>query len=124
MADEKRQILKELKAILKSFSRGMDVRKDDAKSYELYGKKKVTVSNREVDGMYFATTMLRTSSVALYFFPIYTHPREFKGIAPELRKRMSGKSCFQITKADKALFGHIARMVKKGAGIYRKAGWI
>ena len=73
--------------------------------------------------MFFAAVAVRASSVALYFFPIYTHAKEFK-LPPEVKKCMSGKSCFQIKKPDPELFKQITAMVKKGAGIYRKIGWI
>ena len=65
----------------------------------------------------------KTRAAVLYFFPSYTHPKEFSGITFELRKRMTGKSCFDLPKSDQELLIQIRKMLKKAA-IYRKIGWI
>ena len=123
MADEKTEVFRKLRTILRKHSRGLEVRRNTAGVYELYGEKSVTVGKRTVDGMYFGSAVIKTRSAALTFFPIYTHPGKFRDIPAALRKGMTGKSCFDVQK-DKALFGPIAKMVKKGEQIYRRLGWI
>ena len=124
MADDKKAIFKQPKSALKKCAKGMDVRKNSASAYELYGKKTVEAYGRKVDGMYFGSIVLRKNAVSLYFFPIYTHPQEFKDVSKELRKAMSGKSCFQIKKDDKKLLGDAQKMLLKGKKLYKKIDWI
>lgn len=122
--DDKKTIFKQLRLVLKKFAKGMEVRKNTAKAYELYGKKKVTFRGRDCDAIYFATAIIQKNFVGFYFFPIYTHPREFKGIPPELKKCLKGKSCFHVKKNDKKLFGQIRNILTKGRSVYKRAGWI
>ncbi len=123
MVTDKKEILAELKVILSSFSKNMRVTKDSEKGYELYCTKTVTVWNKVVEGMYFAAAMLRGGFVGLYFFPIYTHPKEFTDLPENLRKCLKGKSCFHIKKLDSGLSRSIKAALKKGLSIYKKAGW-
>jgi hypothetical protein len=74
--------------------------------------------------MYFATAAIKSGYVGFYFFPIYTHPKEFTGIPDELKKCLKGKSCFHIKKLDKLLEGQIKDMVKQGFELYKKTGWV
>lgn len=122
--DDKKTIFKQLRLVLKKFAKGMKVQKDTARAYELWGKKKATVGGRERDGIFFAAAMIQKNFVGFYFFPIYTNPREFKGIPPELKKCLKGKSCFHVKKNDKKLFGQIRKILTKGRSVYKKAGWI
>jgi len=124
MADDKMTIFRQLRLVLKKFAKDLEVRKDTAKAYELYGKKKVTVGGRECDGIFFAAAMIQKNFVGFYYFPIYTHPQEFKGIPPELKKCLKGKSCFHVKKNDKSLFGQIQKILTKGRSVYKKSGWI
>ena len=122
MITEKREILAELKIILSSFSKNMRVTKDSEKGYEIYCTKEVTVGKKTVEGMYFAAAMIQGGFVG-FFFPIYTHPKEFSDLPENLRKCLKGKSCFHIKKLDSELSRSIKTALKKGHNIYKKAGW-
>ncbi len=58
-------IFAQLKSLLKKQASGLDVRKDNASAYELYGKKTVETHNKTVDGMYFASAVMRKGGVSL-----------------------------------------------------------
>lgn len=122
MKTEKPEILSALKVILSKFSKSMKVTKDSDKGYELYCTKKVTVHNKVVNGMYFAAAIIQGGFVGLYFFPIYTNPKNFAELPAELRKCLKGKSCFHIKKLDKGLELQIKEMLKQGYDLYKKAG--
>ncbi len=124
MLTEKTEILASLKKILSKYSKSLKVTKDSEKGYELYGKKSVTAFNKQFDGMYFATATIKSGFVGFYFFPIYTHPKEFIGLPSEIRKCLKGKSCFHFKKFDKELEGQIKDMVKQGYELYKKTGWV
>ncbi len=124
MDDVKVQIYIELVKILKPFEKKLNFRTDGKSKYELSGKKKVTVGKKEVEGMFFASVLIQINFVGFYFFPIYTHAHEFKGLPVNLKKCLKGKSCFHIKKIDKELFAEIKQMVKTGFEVYQKAGWV
>ena len=124
MLTEKTEILESLKKILSKFCKQLKVTRDSGKVYEIYCKKSVTVFNKQLDGMYFASAKILGGFVGFYFFPIYTHPKEFVNIPAEIRKCLKGKSCFHIKKLDKTLESQIKDMVKQGYDLYKKNGWV
>jgi hypothetical protein len=113
-----------LREILVSLASDLDVRADSGEKYELYGANKVTVQGRDLEGMYFASVVARKGGTSLHFFPIYTHPAEFVDLPAPLRKRMTGKSCFQFRTVHPDTAAGVRRMLEKGKRLYRKLGWI
>jgi hypothetical protein len=102
----------------------LDVRKDNDREYHLYGKKKVLVGKKEVDGVYFASAVTQKNFVGFYFFPIYTHQKELGELPEKLSKCLKGKSCFHIKDTDAALFSEIESVLRKGCKVYEKSNWI
>ena len=44
---------------------------------------------------------------------VYFEPALLKGISPELKKRMQGKSCFNFKTVDKALFKELGELTAR-----------
>ena len=59
---------------------------------------------------WFAGTRLGKRYVSYYLMPIYVQPELLEGISPELRRRMQGKSCFNLTKVDEPLLAELERL--------------
>jgi hypothetical protein len=59
---------------------------------------------------WFAGTRLGKRYVSYYLMPIYVQPSLLDGISPELRRRMQGKSCFNLTKVDVPLLAELERL--------------
>ena len=55
-------------------------------------------------GLFFGAVKIGKRYVSFHLMPVYVHPDLLDGISPELRKRMQGKSCFNFTRPDDALF--------------------
>lgn len=55
---------------------------------------------------------------------VYVSPEEMKGMSPELRKRMQGKSCFNFRAVDEALFKELAGLTKAGAARFNDEKFI
>jgi hypothetical protein len=49
-------------------------------------------------------------------------PDLLKGISPELRKRMQGKTCWNFTKAEESLFAELGNWWTRASGGLRKSG--
>lgn len=73
--------------------------------------------------IYFAGVMCK-SYVAFHFFPVYACPELLKGISPELKKRMQGKTCWNFKKVDEKLFAELAQLVEAGFQRFRSIGWL
>ncbi len=62
----------------------------------------------------FGAVRIRTRYVSYHLMPIYGSPALLDGISPLLRRRMQGKSCFNFTKVDDALFTELAELTGRG----------
>lgn len=98
-------------------SAGLRVTSDTPKMYELTAHE-VELLGQKRQGVFFASVIEAEKDTAFYFFPIYTHPDRFEDISAPLRKKMTGKSCFHITKADPELLQEVAGMLERGREIY------
>jgi len=58
----------------------------------------------------FASIMSK-SYVSLHLFPVYMFLDLLKGMSPELKKRMQGKTCWNFKKAEDALFAELGEIV-------------
>ena len=58
--------------------------------------------------------------VSYHLFPLYTCPELKKEIPPALAKRMQGKTCFNFSDVDEALFGELAKLTQRGHEIFQR----
>jgi hypothetical protein len=75
-------------------------------------------------GLFFGAVKIGKRYVSFYLMPIYVHPDLLNGMSPELRKRMQGKSCFNFTRPDDALFGELEMLTAAGLVRFRDNGLI
>lgn len=121
---DKEAIFIKVRKLVEKYSKNMDVRADTEKNYGLYGKKTVVPYKKEVEGIYFASAVVNKNFIGFYFFPIYTHPKEFSKIPPELKKCLKGKSCFHIKSEDEVVLSQIDAILDQGIKVYQKEGWL
>lgn len=116
--------LNEIRATLKElFRKGtppLAVRKDNENVFEVAGTKEVMQGKQLVDGYYFGSVVPKPKDVRLYFFPIYTHVKEYEDLSPEMRKCLKGKSCFHIKKLSPEMEEEIDGMIQKGVALYQR----
>jgi hypothetical protein len=63
----------------------------------------------------FGGVRLGKNYVSYYLMSVYVSPGQVKGMSPELKKRMQGKSCFNFRQVDKKLFAELRTLTKAGA---------
>ncbi len=68
---------------------------------------------------YVAATRVGKRYVSFYLMPIYAVPELADGISPELRARRQGKSCFNFTRVDDALFADLAGLAARSIPGFR-----
>jgi hypothetical protein len=113
------EIFTRIKKQLLPYSKKMDVRVDKDGVYHLYIIKDVEMAGRQFKECYFGGAIIQKTMVAFYFFPIYTHPKEFVVPAP-IKKNLKGKSCFNFKKLDDGQEKALAQLLKEGADLYKK----
>lgn len=109
-------VFEKLKAILKPYEKRCTVKSDTATVYYLDGP----YSEKWKKELYFASTHIKKNYVSFYLMPVYMYPDLLKGISPELRKHMQGKSCFNFKQVEPALFKELAALTKKGYERFEK----
>ena len=62
--------------------------------------------------------------VSYHLIAGYAFPELLKDLSPKLRARMQGKSCFNCTKHDPALFRELGRLTKRSFERFRQAQWV
>jgi hypothetical protein len=61
--------------------------------------------------------------VSYYLMCVYAAPELSRNMSPELKKRMQGKSCFNFTKVDEALFAELKALTRIGAAKFDAMDW-
>jgi len=96
-----------LRKILKPFDKKLSVIKDSPGDY-MSESKSIRYKGKPL--MFAAITI--KSYVTFHLFPVYMFPNLLKGISPELKKRMQGKTCWNFKRAEESLFAELGDVVK------------
>jgi hypothetical protein len=87
----------------------------------VYGLSTLTRPGAKAHG-FFAGVRVAKGHVAFHLMPIYSDPSLLHGITPALRRRLKGKSTFNFTVVDEALFAELAALVARSFEAYIAAG--
>ena len=108
-------VFEKLKNILKPFEPKLNVTADTPSVYSLDGP----YSEKWQRQLFFGSAQIKKNYVSFYLMPVYMFPDLLKGISPELKKHMQGKSCFNFKKIDPDLFKELAELTRKGVETFR-----
>jgi len=108
---EFKNVFEELKSIFKPYAAKMDVAQDTDGYYML--NTRYLMKNKQP--LCFGGVRLGKNYVSFYLMSVYASPELMKGLSPELKKRMQGKSCFNFKEVDKKLFSELKTLTKDGA---------
>jgi len=118
--NEFNQIFSRLKAIFKPHAKKMDLAADDH-TYYLLNTRHIMKNKRP---LCLGGVRKCTNYVSFYLMPVYACPELLKGMSPELKKRMQGKSCFNFKEADEKLFKELEKLTKTGAARFNDAKFL
>jgi hypothetical protein len=110
------EVFEQLKSNLKEFQPSLIVKFDEPGKYYLISAK-VDEKKRE---MWFGGVEIKKNYVSFHLVPIYMKPELLDGISPELKKRLTGKGCFNFTKTDDKLFAELAKLTAAGFDLFRE----
>lgn len=124
--DYREEIFEKLKIILQQYSPPLVCDEDTSAKYNLIGNVPVPygASKQVIPGMYFATAAITKTKTSLYFFPIYMNGKELSEKIPQLKKALSGKTCFNFSKPEEADETELHLLIKQGIDFYKKQGYV
>ncbi len=105
-----------LKQILQRHADSLSVKTDKPGNYYLESSA-LMYKGRPV---FFGAVQIKKNYVSFHLMPLYAFPALGKGMSPELKKRMQGKSCFNFTTSDETLFAELGRLTATGFERFRQ----
>ncbi len=114
------EVFDRLKSIFKPHAKKMEVASDTEQYYLL--NTHYIMKNKQP--LCFGGVRRGRNYVSFYLMSVYASPDLLKGMSPELKKRMQGKSCFNFKEIDKKLFGELAKLTKAGAAKFSDGRFI
>jgi hypothetical protein len=109
-----------LKEILQPYEPYMTVVQDDEDNYYLDCRKEV----RKDMPMFFASIKANKDDITFQLMPVYAYPELLSGVSADLRVRMQGKSRFNFSNYDAAVFEDLKELTRKGFERFREHGYV
>jgi hypothetical protein len=106
--------------IMKKYERNLKVSTDNKVNYSLTG----AMSEKFKKELWFGAVQIKKNYVSYHLMPFYMYSDLVKGISPELKKRMQGKSCFNFKEIDKDLFEQLAELTDKSIKTFKQRAMI
>ena len=119
MKSEFESIFGRLREILRKHAGALTVTNDALGHYCL----SVDYNSKLKKGFPAAWVKIGKGYVSYHFMPIYMFPKLRAGLSKKMRTRMQGKSCFNLERADEALFQELEALTAQGFAEARKAGF-
>jgi hypothetical protein len=105
-----------LKMVFAKYEKHLKVTADTREKYYLETR---SCSYKD-NPLFFGAVIRGRANVSFHLMPLYWEPALTKGISSGLRERMQGKSCFNFSAPDAALFRELARLTSRGFALYRR----
>lgn len=110
-------VFETLKAILKHYAKNLTITADTSSAYSLDGP----YSEKYKKALFFGAAQIKKNYVSFYLMPVYMFPELLKGMSPELKKHMQGKSCFNFKKVEPDLFKELTQLTRLSVERAREA---
>jgi hypothetical protein len=109
-----------LHKILAPYAAKLVTKKDDGS--ELYVDTKHIQKNKKP--LFFGAVQVKKSYVSFHLMPVYMQPELLASVSPDLKSRMQGKSCFNFSTVEPALFKELAALTKASYASYKVQGFV
>jgi hypothetical protein len=103
-------VILQLKELLTRFAPQLLVTDDGLAGYSL----NTPFAEQYKKELFFGAVQIKKSYVSYHLMPVYMFPDLLDDLAPQLRKRMQGKSCFNFTTVDGDTLAELARLTERG----------
>lgn len=122
MSKDLNEIRSRLKSLLLQHQSVLKITTDSEDKFEVAGTIATMQGKKKVDGIYFATVMMKPKDVRFYFFPAYTHKEQLGELPEDLKKALKGKSCFHIKQMDDDMEEQLRDLIKRSVDCYQADG--
>lgn len=114
-----------LKPILAKYAKRLSVKADTPTEYTLVTKSGSPFPQHKGQPLYFGSVRLGRAYVSYHLMPLYMCPALTKSIAPVLKKRMQGKTCFNFkTNPEPELIAALERLTEAGFKQWGENKWL
>ena len=113
-----------LKPVMAEQADRLAVQKDTAIEYSLETKGPSPFPQHKGQPMWFGAVKQGKAYVSFHLMPLYMSATLEKQISSALKKRMQGKTCFNFTVVDEALFRELEQLTARGLAAFKRAGFI
>lgn len=111
-------IFARLKAILHTYEGECKVVANTADEYTLY----TPFTAHSQKELFFGGVQIKKNYVSYHLMPVYMFPMLLEGLSERLKKRMQGKSCFNLTAIDEQVLSELAQLTDRSAEHMRCEG--
>jgi hypothetical protein len=125
MAPEFDDIFSQLKSILTKYEKRLAVSVDTSTEYTLVTKSPSPFPQHKGQPMHFGSVKLGKAYVSFHLMPLYMCPPLNQDIAPALKKRMQGKTCFNFkTAPEPELAAELHRLIEASLKVWGEKNWL
>src|SRR6266404_5338865 len=105
-----------LKMVFAKYEKHLQVTADTREKYYLETRSQ----SYKGKPLFFGAVVRGRAYVSFHLMPLYWEPSLGKGISANLKKRMQGKTCFNFSAPDPALFRELAKLTGRGFLLYKR----
>jgi hypothetical protein len=105
-----------LKMIFAKYEKQLQITADTREKYYLETRSRSYKGNP----LFFGAVIRGRAYVSFHLMPLYWDPLLAKGVSAGLKQRMHGKSCFNFSAPDPALFRELVRLTSRGFALYKR----
>ena len=104
-----------LSTILRKHTAGFPIKTDEPGNFYI----ELPPATPKAKPRFFGAVQTKEAYVSYHLMPVYEDPALLNGISDALRRRMQGKSCFNFTHHDAALFNELDALTARCAAAAR-----
>ncbi len=113
-------VFAELRKLMMPYAAKLVATRDDEQ--ELYVDTRHIQKNKKP--LFFGAVQMKKAYVSFHLMPIYMSPELLVPVSPELKARMQGKSCFNFSTVEPALFKELRRLTQACFASYKEQGFV
>ncbi|GHG60039.1 hypothetical protein GCM10010919_03130 [Alishewanella longhuensis] len=113
-------VFQELRKIMAPYATKLQATRDDGQ--ELYLDTHYLQKNKKP--LFFGAVQHKKRYVSFHLMPVYLKPELLAAISPALKARMQGKSCFNFTVLEPALFNELEALTRASYESYKAQGFV
>lgn len=113
-------VFSELRKMMAPYAKKLDIKQDT--ETELYVDTRHMQKNKKP--LFFGAVQIKKSYVSYHLMPVYMRPELLASVSEELKQTMQGKSCFNFSSVEPALFKELASLTEAGFQSYKEQGFV